>query len=278
LTVGSDGLIASATQFPGASQVVLKETGFNNGLGMYWGRYGYADTSVGSSGTVHVMWATHVTTPLEMEALRSVASTNPQLVSATYNYVGGTTPTRNYDNHIAGNVNNMTVKANFSTQMITAYDLNLQFGTGTSAQVWDTHLDPTKAGNATFANFTGKGASPTVNFAGSLPAGYFGNGLGIDLSGFCTNCRDNVNGVATGDTTVNGKARGMFTGNNAQGLMTSYQLHANGGYNYQVNGVAALAQSDAAVVQANPVVGVEMPAQKPIRMDNPTTAVLNPIK
>jgi hypothetical protein len=102
--------------------------------------------------------------------------------------------------------------------MITAYDLNLQFGQGKAAQVWDAHLDPAKAGNASFSNFSGAGQSA-------------GGGAGVNLNGSCTNC---ANGSA-----IDGTARGLFTGNDARGLMTNYQLK-NGADGAVVNGAAAL--------------------------------------
>jgi hypothetical protein len=246
LTVNNQGIVTNGTTsivipVNGATTGVfnsgksaLQEFGSDAASGIYWGRWavgknakdGYTMKDVLNGFTApgispdHVMYSTHVTSVAEMAVLKTAASganANPQVVNATYNYVGGTSPTRS--DGAVGSVNSMTVKANFSTQMVTAYDLNLKFGTGTSAQVWDAHLDPSKSGAATFANFSGTGASA------------FGGSPGIDLAGSCTNC---TNGSA-----INGSARGLFTGNDARGLMTSFQLQ-NGNGGVIVNGTGAL--------------------------------------
>lgn len=206
----------------------LQQSGSDAATGIYWGRWGseYTITVAGVSATStangpnHVMYSTHVTTPAELDVLKAAASgpnANPQVVNATYNYVGGTSPSRS--DGALGSVNSMTVKANFSSQMITAYDVNLKFPAGSSAQVWDAHLDPAKASSATFANFSGTGASA------------LGGSPGIGLAGTCTGC---ANGNA-----INGSARGLFTGNDARGLMTSFQLQ-NGNGGVIVNGTGAL--------------------------------------
>jgi hypothetical protein len=204
----------------------LFEPGFDAATGIYWGRWA-ADfkltndkNAVSVTGVYSTLYSPHVTNAAELTALKTAASgsnANPQLVNATYSYVGGPSPSRS-DGAI-GSVNSMTVKANFSSQMITGYDLNLQFGAGAGAQVWDAHLNPAKASSASFANFTGPG--PSV----------FGGGPGIDLAGTCTNC---ING-----NVISGNARGLFTGNDARGLMTTYQLQ-NGANGSQVSGTGAL--------------------------------------
>jgi hypothetical protein len=208
------------------NNATLSESGADAATGTYWGRWtgGYTLSGGGytakANGPNHVVYSTHVTSAAELSALQAVASganSNPQVVNATYNYVGGTSPTRS--DGAVGQVNSLSVKANFSSQMITAYDLNLQFGTGGTAQVWDAQLDPAKASAATFANFTGTGPSAL----GGTP--------GIDLKGNCTNC--------SGGTNLSGSAKGLFTGNDARGLMTSFQLQ-NGTTGSVVNGVGVL--------------------------------------
>lgn len=216
------------------SKTTLLESGSDAATGIYWGRWAQGKnlkdgftvkdvlnkTIATGTGSNHVMYSPHVTSAAELAVLYAAASgpnANPQVVNATYTYVGGTSPTRS--DGAVGSINSMTVKANFSSQMVTAYDLNLQFGAGASAQVWDAHLDPAKAASASFANFSGTGPSA------------FGGSPGIDLAGTCNNC-------ANGNS-INGSARGLFTGNDARGLMTSFHLQ-NGANGAIVNGAAAL--------------------------------------
>lgn len=205
----------------------LTDVGVNADAGIYWGRWAAPGKSGNGNGnaastpasSTHVMYSTHITNSDELAALRVAASganANPQVVNATYNYVGGTSPSRS--DGALGTVNSMSVKANFASQMITAYDLNLQFGKDSGAQVWDAHLDPAKASSASFANFTANGPS----------AG--GGGQGIGLTGTCNSC---ANGSA-----IDGTARGLFTGNDARGLMTIFEL--KNGTGASVNGAAAL--------------------------------------
>lgn len=231
---GANTVVVSSvtTLIPGTNRSIsldngnasLVEPGFDKATGIYWGRWNTSvtlpNTAISGTASYHTMYSPHVTSAAELAALKSAASgpnANPQVVNATYTYVGGTSPTRS--DGAVGSVNSMTVKANFSSQMITGYDLNLKFGTGTSAQVWDAHLDPAKASSATFANFSGSGPS------------LLGGPAGIDLAGTCTNCS---NGSA-----INGHGRGLFTGNDARGLMTTYQLQ-NGSSGAKVDGTAAL--------------------------------------
>jgi hypothetical protein len=196
-------------------KATLVEVGSNVDTGIYWGRWegkpGKGDNIPADQS--HVMYSTHVTNAAELSLLKAVATgpnANPQVVNATYKYVGGTSPTRS--DGAVGTVNSMTVKANFSSQMITAYDVNLQFDKGNAAQKWDAHLDPAKATNASFANFSGAGA-------------------GIGLTGTCSNCSNG--------TVIEGSAKGIFTGNDARGLMTTYDLK-NGAGGATVTGAAAL--------------------------------------
>lgn len=204
----------------------LSQQGFNADIGVYWGRWeAKVPVTTGPNaqtvtGIFQTIYSPHVTSATELEALKAAASgnkANPALVTATYTYVGGPTPVRSDGQN--GQINSMTVGANFSAQKITQYDVNLQFGTGQTAQVWDAHLDPSKADKATFANFSGAGASSA------------GGGPGIGLNGNCVNC--------TNGTVVNGTARGQFTGNDARGLMTVFELQ-NGVNGAIVTGTGAL--------------------------------------
>jgi hypothetical protein len=204
----------------------LSQQGFNADTGIYWGRWQATVPLTGgqnpptANGIYQTMYSPHVTNASELATLKNAASgtnANPVLVNATYTYVGGTTPVRSDGQ--SGQINSMTVGANFSTQKITQYDVNLQFGAGNGAQVWDTHLDPSKASNATFANFSGTGPSVT------------GGGPGIGLNGKCTNCTNGDN--------ISGNARGLFTGNDARGLMTTFELQ-NGANGAIVTGAGAL--------------------------------------
>jgi hypothetical protein len=248
VTVNSQGVVTGGTTevniagsksqavYSTGSKPTLLESGSDAATGIYWGRWGQGKnlkygftvkdvlnkTIATGTGSNHVMYSPHVTSAAELAVLNAAASgpnANPQVVNATYTYVGGTSPTRS--DGAVGSINSMTVKANFSTQMITAYDLNLQFGSGTTAQVWDAHLDPAKAGSANFGNFSGTGPSA------------FGGTPGISLNGTCTNCSNG--------TVISGSAKGLFTGNDARGLMTSFQLQ-NGTVNAAtiVNGAGAL--------------------------------------
>lgn len=204
---------------------VPSQQGFNADTGIYWGRW-QASVSTGgqnpqtANAIYQTMYSSYVTSAAELGALKTAASgtnANPALVNATYTYVGGTAPVRSDGQN--GQINSMTVGANFSSQKITQYDVNLQFGSGQSAQVWDAHLDPSKAPNATFANFSGTGSSVA------------GGNAGIGLNGNCVNCS---NGTA-----INGNSRGLFTGNDARGLMTTFELQ-NGTNGAIVNGTGAL--------------------------------------
>jgi hypothetical protein len=204
----------------------LSQQGFNAEAGIYWGRWqANVPLSAGANpqsanGIYQTMYSPHVTSASELAALKNAATganANPVVVNATYTYVGGTAPVRSDGQ--SGQINSMTVGANFSAQKITRYDLNLQFGNGTSAQVWDAHLDPNKASSATFVNFSGTGPSAV------------GGAPGIGLNGSCTNC-------ANGNS-VNGNARGLFTGNDARGLMTTFELQ-NGANGAIVTGTGAL--------------------------------------
>ncbi|MGB8599138.1 MAG: hypothetical protein WCE88_06565 [Burkholderiales bacterium] len=153
------------------------------------------------------MYADHAITTAELSNLQTLAdSTTPALVNASYSLVGNTSPTNRAGN--AGTLNSLNVTANFSNQTITKYDLNATVAGNT----WDAHM---AGGPVGFKGFT----SPNV-------AG--GNG-GIGLSGTCS--------PACGPVT--GSAVGTFTGTQAQGLITSYQLQ-NSTSTDGITGVAAL--------------------------------------
>jgi hypothetical protein len=187
------------------------EAGSDATLGIYWSRYnsGFTVTDAyggGTSGNYHAMYAEHATNKTELSNLQALASTTPALVNATYTLVGNTSPTDLAGN--SGKLNSLVVGANFSNQTITRYDLNATVAGNT----WDAHLS---GGPAGFSSFN----SPQVA----------GNNAGIALTGTCA--------PACGPVT--GTARGSFTGDQAQGLITSYQLQNAAGTN-GLSGVAAL--------------------------------------
>jgi hypothetical protein len=102
----------------------------------------------------------------------------------------------------------LRVDANFSNQTITRYDVNATVAGNT----WDAHM---AAGSAGFKTFS----SPNVS----------GGNSGVGLSGTCSpNCGP-----------ISGSARGTFVGDQAQGLITSYQLQNANGTN-GISGVAVL--------------------------------------
>jgi hypothetical protein len=187
------------------------ESGSDAALGIYWSRYVSGFTlsdfyGTSNSGSYHAMYVSHATTKSEMTSLSALASTTPALVNASYTLVGNTSPTDGAGN--AGKLNSLNIGVNFSSQTITRYDLNATVAGNT----WDAHL---ASGSASLSNFT----NPQVA----------GGANGIALTGTCS--------PSCGAGPVTGSARGTFTGDQAQGLITSYQLQ-NGSTG--VVGVAAL--------------------------------------
>ena len=167
--------------FSNGSAVLQEAPGFDAATGTYWGRWGtgftLTDPKTGKSWTAtsnnHTIYSPHVTSEAELDALRAAASgpnANPQIVNATYTYVGGTSPTRS--DGAVGKVNSLNVTANFSSQMITDYKINLQFSNGATTQAWDAH----SIAPASFSQFTGTGPSAA------------GGSQGLSLVGSCTGC------------------------------------------------------------------------------------------
>jgi hypothetical protein len=102
----------------------------------------------------------------------------------------------------AGTINSLSVGVNFSSQMVTSYDLNASAG-GTT---WVSNLNTTAA--RSIADFTGVG--------------------GVRLTGTCTTC---------GGTT-SGSAHGVFVGTQAENLITTFGL--SGSANQALSGAALL--------------------------------------
>lgn len=143
-------------------------------------------------GSTHVIGASN---PTDLSALSALP------VSATYSYAGvGPAPTNQLGQ--AGTINSLSVGVNFSSQMVTSYDLNASAG-GTT---WNSKLNTAAA--RSIADFTGAG--------------------GVRLTGTCTTC---------GGTT-SGSAHGVFVGTQAENLITTFGL--SGSANQALSGAALL--------------------------------------
>jgi hypothetical protein len=143
-------------------------------------------------GSIHIIGASN---PTDLTALSALP------VSATYSYAGvGPAPTNQLGQ--AGTINSLSVGVNFSSQMVTSYDLNASAG-GTT---WVSNLNTTAA--RSIADFTGVG--------------------GVRLTGTCTPC---------GGTT-SGSAHGVFVGTQAENLITTFGL--SGSANQALSGAALL--------------------------------------
>lgn len=136
------------------------------------------------SGSPASGWA-HVASAASTTSAAQLAAMPASLVTATYNYAGGPLPT----NHLGaqGAVTGLSATVNFATQAITNYNLNATAGATTWAA----------SGNGSFSQFAGSG---------------------IALNGNCTGCS------GAPSTAANGQANGVFVGNAAQGVLTSFGL------------------------------------------------------
>ena len=130
-----------------------------------------------------------------------LAALPPMLMQATYNYVGGPAPTNQAG--VAGAISSLQVGVNFSSQVISSYDLSASAG-GTD---WNSQLNATAPHS--IADFTGAG--------------------GIRLTGSCSTC---------GGATTSGTAHGTFVGAQADGLITTFGL--SGTMNKSLSGAAYL--------------------------------------
>jgi FecR protein len=188
------------------------ESGSDSNLGIYWSRYSNGFTvsdATGSSisGDYHSIYATHATTGTELIALQGLANTTmPSLITGTYNLAGKTSPTDL--NGITGTLNSLTIIVNFGNQTITQYSLNATVG-----------------GVNYLAELAGAGPAAISAFTNSASGGVAL--IGSSSTGF-------------GPTAVlTGSANGAFTGTQAQGMTTAYQLQ-NAAGTAGVSGVAAL--------------------------------------
>lgn len=145
-------------------------------------------------GSTHVIRTTNKT---------DLASLSPSLISATYMYSGGPAPTNELGEK--GTINSLSVGVNFSTQMLTGYDLNASAGGVT----WDSKLNTTAP--HTIADFTGVG--------------------GVRLTGSCS-------GACSG--TTSGSAHGTLVGAQAENMITTFGL--SGGLLKALSGAASLSR------------------------------------
>jgi hypothetical protein len=135
----------------------------------------------------------------KMAAPAQTAAFPPQVITATYNYVGqggvvmggGTPPT-------IGKVNSLSVGINLTTQTITNYSVNATSG----AQTWSGN------GSGTFTQFIKPGP-------------------GISLSGECSGCTS---------TAAQGTAGGVFAGTNR--MVTNFNMATTGAQSITGNGLS----------------------------------------
>lgn len=200
---GSSGTLAGYTAPQGGRGVNFGETAVNPTIspnsatlanaggdaawGVNWGTWQGGLATVNgriTSGSTQFISSTNLTTAAQLAALP------PQLVTATYNYVGGSggvsgTASPN------GVINSLSVGVNLTTSTITNYSVKATVG----AQNWS------GGGSGTFAQFM------------STP--------GISLRGECSGC---VPGVAS--PTSQGSANGGFVGSQAERMISSFGLKA----------------------------------------------------
>lgn len=148
----------------------------------------------GTVGSTHVMWTTDRT---------DLASLSHGLVSATYTYSGvGPAPTNQAG--VVGSINALSVGVNFSSQMLTSYDLSAS----ADGITWNSQLN-TGAPHS-IADFTGVG--------------------GVRLTGSCNPCGGTTSGVA----------HGTFVGSQAENLITTFGLSGSG--NKALSGAGVLSR------------------------------------
>lgn len=151
------------------------------------------------SGNPTAGWA-HFASATSSTSPAQLAAMPATLVSATYSYAGGPAPTN--QTGVQGTVNALAATVNFSTQTITNYTLNAMV----DGKTW------AATGNGSFSQFAGSS--------------------GINLNGSCNACSGG--GGAAG---ANGQAHGVFVGNTAQGVLTSFGLKSA---QHAVSGAALL--------------------------------------
>jgi hypothetical protein len=180
---------------------MLGNTGSEAAFGVNWGTWQGGSPTVGgaaASGGVHFATSTQITSAAQLAALA------PALVSATYSYAGGPSPTNQAG--VAGAITALNVGVNFSTQTIDSYSLAATVG----------------------------GANWTANSTGSASLAQFAGGSGIALRGSCAGCTP-----GGGAPTAQGSAHGALVGPNAERMITSFGLRA---VNQSISGAALLAR------------------------------------
>ena len=167
--VGSGFITGTATQ---------ANIGGDAALGVDWGRWdgAYIVPGVtGTTGSMHYINASNITSAAQLAALPGAG-----VVTATYQFAGGTLPTNQLGQ--TGNIVSATAVANFTTSMLTGYTLNAN----TPGRNWNV------SGNGSFAQF--------------------GSSNGIALTGFCTGCAvAAATGQASGQFT-GAAAQGIVSG------------------------------------------------------------------
>ena len=151
------------------------------------------------SGNPTAGWA-HFASATSSTSPAQLAAMPATLVSATYNYAGGPAPTNQAG--VQGSVSALAATVNFSTQTITNYTLNATV----DGKSW------AATGNGSFSQFAGSS--------------------GINLNGSCNACSG-----GGGPAGANGQAQGVFVGNTAQGMLTSFGLKSA---QHAVSGAALL--------------------------------------
>ena len=151
------------------------------------------------SGNPTAGWA-HFASAASSTSPAQLAAMPATLVSATYSYAGGPAPTN--QTGVQGTVNALAATVNFSSQTITNYALNATV----DGRTW------AATGNGSFSQFAGSS--------------------GINLNGSCNTCSG-----GGGPAGANGQAHGVFVGNTAQGMLTSFGLKSA---QHAVSGAALL--------------------------------------
>ena len=134
----------------------LNDTGANAALGVDWGRWDKAVAVQGLPGTVnsvHYINAGNQTSAAQLAALPGLG-----VVSGNYTMAGGTLPTNQSGQ--TGSVVSATAVANFSTQQISGYTLNVL----TPGINWNV------SGSGSFAQFSSASGIPLSGFASASAA------------------------------------------------------------------------------------------------------------
>jgi FecR protein len=177
----------------------LANAGGDSTLGVNWGTWQGGLATVNGRATTG---GTHFIDTNNLTTITQLAVLPPQMVSGTYQYVGGAPPTNGAG--VSGVVNSLSVGINMTTQTVTSYSLNATVGA---------------------ANWNASGSGSLSQFLGTS---------GISLDGKCSGCTPGA-----GAPTAHGTATGAFVGGQAGGLMTSFGLKAA---NQTISGVGLLSR------------------------------------